>query len=341
MRVVGSALWGALLLATPALLAQATPTGREREEAARAELIAQAEQASDGGDHARALDLATRAASVRVTPSLRLLLAQEHVAVGHTIDAYEQATRCTREAQADPTTRNREQVIAACSALTDQLRGRVGRVTLQVQAPTTGMRIRVAGDEVSQALWGVAYTVAPGAVAVEASAEGYAPFQQSVTVAAGQSVEVRVALTPLARPAVANVVAPPPARVTPPVIAPPVVAAPPARSLVGPIALGAGGVVALGLSGVFFALREGAVSDRDAQCVTNVGCQPTSLELDDTARTYNTLTNVSLVVGGAAVAGAVVWFFVGGRGSAAQPPRVAGGVTPTRGGAFLSLSGAL
>lgn len=339
MRCVVSALCGALILGTPTLLAQTGPAGREREEAARAELIAQAEQASDRGDHPRALDLATRAAAIRVTPSLRLLLAQEHGAVGHAADAYEQATRCAREAQADPATRNRDQVIAACTALADQLRARVGRVTLQVPAPPPGLHVRVAGDEVSQALWGVPYTVAPGAVVVEASADGYAPFRQSVAVAAGQSAEVRVALTELPRPAVAHA-APPPTPVTPPVVTPPPPPPPQGRSLVGPIALGAGGVVALGLSGVFFALREGAVSDRDAQC-SAAGCRPAALDLDDTARTYNTLTNVSLAVGGAAVAGAVVWFLVGGRGTSERPARVSGALTPTRGGAFVSLSGAL
>ncbi|MFO0608216.1 MAG: hypothetical protein U0324_33935 [Polyangiales bacterium] len=339
MRCVVSALCGALLLGTPALSAQPSATNREREEAARAELIAQAGQARGAGDHARALDLMSRAAAIRVTPSLRLFIAQEHRAVGHVTDAYDQAARCARDAQADPATPNRAEVIGVCTALLDELRARVGRVTLQVPTPPAGLRVRVAGDEVSQALWGVPYTVAPGAVVVEASADGYAPFRQSVAVAAGQSAEVRVALTELPRPAVAHA-APPPTLVTPPVVTPPTPPAPQGRSLVGPIALGAGGVVALGLSGVFFALREGAVSDRDAQC-SAAGCRPAALDLDDTARTYNTLTNVSLAVGGAAVAGAVVWFLVGGRGAAERSARVSGALTPTRGGAFVSLSGSL
>lgn len=316
----------ALTVAWPAsLLAQPQPPANQREEAARSELIAQAEQATDAGDHTRALDLLSRAAVIRVTPSLRLRLSQEHNALGHTIDAYELATRCAQEALADPTARNRDQVIAQCSALANELRTRVGRVTLQVPSPPPGLRVRVSGGEVSPALWGIPYTVTPGLVVVEATAEWHQPFRQEVSIAAGQNLDVRVAMVPAARSPSGG----------------PTTAPASGSSLVGPIALASGGVVALGLAGVFFALRNGTVADRDAQC-SAAGCQPTSLDLDATARTQNTLTNVFLAVGGAAIVGAGVWFFVG-RASGSRPARTAvtGSLVPVQGGAMFGVGGVL
>jgi hypothetical protein len=312
--------------------------GVERQEAARAELIAQAEGASDGGDHARALDLATRALTIRATPSLRLLIATEHNALGHVVEAYESAARCTREAQADPTARNRAQVIDACTGLSRSLDGRIGRVTVDVAAPPPGLTLRVAGGVLSQALWGVPYAVAPGAVVVEASAEGYAPFRQEATVAAGQTLPVRVALRPLDRP-VAAPASPPTAALAPPPTVPPTPSAP---LPVGPIALGAAGVASFVLAGVFFGLREGTVADRDAQC-SAAGCQPSSLDLDATARTQTTLVNVFLGVGAAAVVGAGVWYFVGRATGGRAPPRVSlrGAFAPVQGGALIGLGGSL
>lgn len=311
------------VLGTSALLAQAAPN--ERELAARAAMLSQAERASDLGDHTQALDLFSRAASIRMTPSLRLRLAQEHNALGHTLDAHELAARCATEARADPTATNAAQVSAACDALTADLRTRVGRLTLRVASPPPGLRVRVAGGEVSQALWGVPYTVLPGRVVVEATAEWHQPFHQEVTVPAGQDVDLSVSLTPMARPQG-------PRSQPSPASGP---------SLVGPIALAAGGVVALGLAGVFFGLREGNVSERDAQCSRD-GCLATSLDLDATARTQTTLVNVFLGVGGAALVGAGVWFFLS-RASSARPARAAisGVVAPVQGGAVLGLAGAL
>lgn len=316
--------------------AQPAAAPSDREELARAELITQAEAASDAGDHTRSLDLATRALAIRATPSLRLLLATEHNALGHVIDAYELSTRCAREAQADPATRNRAHVIEACTALSRTLDARIGRVTLDVAAPPAGTRVRVGGGEVSQALWGVPYTVNPGNVLIEASADAHEPFRREVAVAAGQVVPVTISL----RPTGGAVVAAPATRAAARAGAPVDDAAPRGGSLAGPIALAVGSAVSFSLAGVFFALREGTVAERDGQC-SAAGCQPTSLELDSTARTQNTMVNVFLGVGGAALAGAVVWFFVGRAGSRPAAPAVSAMVSPVRGGAVFGIGGAL
>ena len=133
--------------------------------------------------------------------------------------------------------------------------------------------------------------------------------------------------------------APPHAR-DPPVATPPT---PPARagSSSHPELISArrGASVALGLSGVVLRAPRGAVSDRDAQCFRR-GLSAGALDLDDTARTYNTLTNgVARGRRACPVARAVVWFLVGGRGAAERSAQVSSALTPTRGGAFVSFSG--
>lgn len=177
-------LWGLPLAAQP------------REDAARAGMLTEAERASDRGDHAQALDLATRAGAIRMSPSLRGFIAQEHHALGHVLEAYDAAVLCEREARADPTARRREQTIATCSALSAELGPRIGRVTVRVPDPPPGARVRVADAEVARALWELPYPVRPGLVRIEASAESRVPFRVEMNVSAGQNVDVVVTLAP-------------------------------------------------------------------------------------------------------------------------------------------------
>lgn len=118
---------------------------------------------------------------------------------------------------------------------------------------------------------------------------------------------------------------------------------------------GAGPWVVMGLgaasfagAGAFFALRNDAMSERDALCRSSQGpCDlPTANALrladdaQESARTYNTLINVALGVGGAAVAGGLLWFILGRSGSA-QPTQTSFVIAPGNGGAWLGVHGAL
>jgi hypothetical protein len=179
-----------------------------------------------------------------------------------------------------------------------------------------------------------------------------------VTALSTRTVEPVAApvVTPVAAPVVTPVAAP----VVTPVAAPAVT--PVAATAVTPVAVrgvarsaGAApwavmgvGAASLVASGVFFALRGGALADRDAACGTAAGaCEPdTDLAVDAATRaqrgahTFNALTNVSLGVGAAAVAGGVLWWALG-RGGGAPEARRAIVVGPTAGGAFVAVVGAL
>lgn len=274
-------------------------------ELARRELITQAEGASDGGDHARALELATRAARVRMTPSLRLLLAQEHNALGHTLAALDAATRCEREVQADTALRNRERLLATCAELAATLRGRVGRVVVRLETPPPGARVTVNGEALAEALWGVAWPALPGRVAVVVEADGYAPFRREVELAAGREEAVAVALVAVA----ANPTPQAPSRT---------VATPRGGAGAGPWVLMGVGALSAGAGLVFWRLQEGALADRDAACTTRA-CQPAAYDADADAHTWNLAANVAWGVGGAAVAGGALWWLLA-RPSRTQSP---------------------
>ena len=306
-------------------------------EIARRELLDQAETARAANDHARALDLATRAAQIRVTPSLRLLLAQEHSALGHVIEALDQSSNCAREAASDATMNNRERILEACRALSTTLAQQVGRVIVRVASPPAGTVVRVAGAELNAALWGVGYPVVPGEVLVQAETPEGARFERTVTVAVGTTEELEIALPP--PPPRAHPIEPPP---------PP----PPTRisrgAGAGPWVVMGLGAASLGASLAFFLLREGALSTRDAECgLYGAGpgrCTDRALAegADGDYRTFTTLTDVTLGVGAAAIAGGALWLVLRrDEVTPARPARTSMSVAPFGGGAMLQLSGAL
>lgn len=319
----------ALALAGPAL-AQETPS-----EIARRDLIAQAEQARTAGDHARALDLATRAGRLRMTPSLRLLIAAEHLTLEHWLEASNSAGHCRREAEGDATMNNRAQVLEGCGAIERQARAHLGQLVVRAPDPAPpGLAVRVGDTALDAALWGIAYPVVPGTAVVEATASDGSTFRSEVTVAAGESRDVVVALVPPERP-------PAPAPVEAVVVRRP--PPPPVRRGPGvtPWIVAGGGVVAFGLAGVFYALREGARSDRDAACDPAEGCFEVAQDHEARFRSFTVLTDVALGVGVAAVAGGVLWWVLGRPGR--EAPRVTLDVAPSPGaqGLTLGVRGAL
>jgi len=324
-------LWGA------SALAQESPA-----DVARRGLIVQAEAAAAAGDHAQAVQLAERAARLRVTPTIQYFLAREHLALGHPVEALGYSGACARAAEADVTLRNRDGVLQACRAIVTESEARVGRVTVRVPSPPPqGLVVRVQQAELPATLHDVPYPVLPGVVVVEASAPGHLPFRREVQVAASQTepVEVRLEAEPV-------VVEPVPV-VAPPVVLPPTVAvappvvAPPRGASVGPWIVAGSGVVALALGGVFFGLASGERSDRIAACdVNGLNCSPEALTHDRRYESYLTATNVALAVGAAAVLGGATWFIVDrlthrGEGRAT----LRWDVSPLAGGLTLGLGG--
>ncbi|MFO0607242.1 MAG: hypothetical protein U0324_29030 [Polyangiales bacterium] len=322
----------ALVAAAPLAAAQ---SGDPALAATRRDLIEQARAARTANDHPRALDLAARAGQIEMSPSLRRFIAEEQEAAGRVAEALNSAELCVREAGA---ARDGAAHVEACRAVAGRVQPRVGRVTVTPPSPPPpGLRVRVAGNEVPAAVWGVPVIVTPGAVVVEAEAPSFRAFRREVTVAVAGSQTVAVALEAApVEPAPAPTAPVPAPAVTPPVVAPPPVEHPPppvqpaGGTSVGPFVLMGVGALALGGAAAFLAL---SYTDAGEPCADN----PAELCTTAAADTYNTLGWVSLGVGVSAVVGGVVWFVLDRRAPSTSAPRATLTGAPLPGGGTLGL----
>ncbi len=327
----------AAVCAGAALTVSSTALAQTDADALRRDLLAQAEQARESGDHARSAELAQRAAALRMTPSLALLLAQEHEQLGHLVIALDHARRCTADATSDPALRNRDRLLGICRELTEVLSRRVGRLTVRVPSELARATVRVGDRALPSVAWGVPVPVDPGEVVVRVSDEARR-HEQTVTVrvAAGGSVELDLP-SPRAEVAVAR----PAALQAAPRVAPTQpIEAPTGRGAgAGPWVLAGVGAAAFVGAGVLWALHDGAMSERDGAC-DGGGCDPSSVDADSRMRGLTTATNVAIGVGSAAVAGGVVWFLVSRRGGReAERGRATVWAVPT--GTGLAVGGVL
>lgn len=301
-----------------------------RTEVARREILERAERARAEGNHTAALDLATQAARIRQTPSLRLLLAQEHRALGRLVEALDHATGCVREAEADATLRNRERLIEVCRSLAAEVEPSLGRIAIHVTpSAAPSLRVRVAGAELPVALLGVPSPSMPGRIEVRIEAEGFEAATRAADVVAGRESRVDVTLT---RTGAAEVprAAPVAATQTP-------ISTQSGGPGAAPWVLVGGGAAVLGAAAVLFAMSNGARDDRDTACGVN-GCLDRAR--DDDARYRDLLlgANVALGVGAAATLGGLVWWLVG-RGSTRSSAWAS--VAPLAQGALLEIGGTL
>lgn len=202
----------------------AAQTGAE--DAIRRTLVQQADAAQRAGLHDQALAFGVEAGRIRWTPSLRMLVAQEHLALGHTLDALDAATMCLVETEADRAVRNRPRIVAACRAVVTQTEAMVGRLRLVLpENPPPNLRLSVNGQDVAQRLWAVSFPVPAGHAEVLGEGDGVLPFRAGLDVVARTEQQLRVSFRPV----------PPPPPPPPPVLPapapprplpPPVVAAP-------------------------------------------------------------------------------------------------------------------
>ena len=309
--------------------------------ATRRDLIREAQDARTASDHARALDLATRAGQLGMSASLRRFIAEEQNAQGLLGPALGNAELCVREAERD-TSATRADHLAACQALAANLRPRVAR--LIVETPRiAGLEVRVADSDLPSAVWGVPYLVTPGTVLVTASAPGYRPFRAEVDVGPGGTRAVHVVLTEAAQ------------QIELPVGSGGTVGGSDGNRSdgrgalnPGPIALVSVGAVGFIAAGVFYLMRGSALNARDALCDAS-GCPEEARPDHDRAVTFNTLTNVSLGVGAACAVGGLVWYLIAPRravasvGTEPSPPARRAGLllAPAAGGAMIGWEGTL
>ena len=310
----------------------------------RQKMLDEAQKARDAHDHQRALSLASRAGEIRMTPSVRLFVAEEQSVVGELADSMINAELCAEEASGDKTLKNREKIIGACRSLISKLQKSAARILVVMPDPPPAYaQVMINGHVVPESLYGKFYFLAPGNVRVEASAPGYLPFKYELVVGTGEEETVNVAMSrdlpPLPPPVVQATEARQPEVVS---------TAPEEKSSfreVGPyVALGTG-VASLGASAIFLVLRNNAVNDLDVQCggPNHTICPdtPEVHALKNKASTYNTWTNVTLGIGAAASIGGGAWLIWEKTHPSKKSTQARLQLTPTQGGAMVGIAGAL
>lgn len=201
----------ALSLTSARAFAQETP-----QEASRRTLLDAAFNIASTGDHRRALQLAGEAALIRMTPSLRLFLGEEHEHLSHDPDgrahliaAADQADACVREATAQASVNNRARILRDCTALAARVGARTGRLRVEIEsAEGDGTEVTLDGRPFDRSQWNTAARVAAGNVEVVARRPGMLVFRQIVPVVGGASRDLQVRFVP----------EPPPVVVRPPVV---------------------------------------------------------------------------------------------------------------------------
>lgn len=229
--------------------------------AARGQLLQNAQEARARGDHAVALDLATRASEILATASVLRFMAEEQVALVHLADALGNAQRCLRQAASEPPSHNLEQVMAGCQELATSLATRVAFVRVNVPMPAPeGLRVVVAGSVLSPALYNVDAVVTPGDVDIEARAPGYSRFRTRghVEATGHTSVTLRMQQILVAQ----AITAPPPA---------PSSGARRLHQILGGVGIGVG-VVLAGSAVVSEVVAQSQYSSLRNTCASSSGC---------------------------------------------------------------------
>lgn len=272
----------------------------------RRQLILQAGTLRDRGDHEGALDLARQAAARRMSPSLRLFIAQEEQSLGSTLEALRDARLCSAEFEADPSLAHRDEFLASCRGIVTALSSRVARLTVQAPLDVPDLAVLFDDEPLPRDAWNSPREVLPGPHTLAARAPGRALFARTLNLPGGASVTVPIALPEVTAsdPSHPEPVAPPPR-------------AEPSRSPMPWVLAGVAGA-AFVTGGVLYALRNDALAERDGYCAEPAGdCvvpSPYAASLADAAQqrasTYSTGAGISLVVGALSLAGGVVWWIV-------------------------------
>lgn len=328
-----------------------TAAAQSQDDPERRALIEHAGAARDRGDHAEALSLLRQAAARRMSPSLAIFIAEEERQTGDLLRAIADARVALAGITQNATLANRDTLLEQAGMLMAQLQAATARITVAVPTDCPqGTSVTLNGSPLRESYWRAEVDVLPGAQTVVVEAPGHRVVRERVSITAGRSVVVPVSLVPETPTTTQSPTVPAPTPVTP--TAPTESTAPTEPSSgggagAGPWVVMGAGALSFALAGVFYGLRQGALSDRDAACgstegtcVGNAAAVSQAMQSQDSAGTFNTLTNAALGVGAAAVVGGGLWWLLGRRGES-RPAAASVWVAPSREGVTLGWQGRL
>jgi hypothetical protein len=276
-------------------LSQEPAAGEDKEAVKLArEQFAQALSLQTAGDWAGALTLLKEVAAIKPTPQVRFNIALCQEKLGRLVAAlgdYELAAADARESDAG-------QVAEEVDARLEALKARIPKIIVQRGAGAENATIMLDGVAIGDSVVGTPMPADPGPHVVDASAPGYKSFNQALRLQEKQTETVTVNLeklpdepNPSPQPGAAS------------------------RSTgtlrtIGIVTTGIGAASLIG-SGVFYYLRGQTIDDLDDACPDRNSCPESQRSTFDKGKTYNTAANVTLAIGGVAVAAGVTMIVLG------------------------------
>ena len=270
----------AVLLASPA---------RAESEADRATaraLALEGHAALQKKDYATAADRFARADALVHAPTLVVDWARALQGLGRFVEAHEKYELVLREGVTSSSPKSWVRALEEAKKELDALKPRLGWITVTLKEPSDAV-VKIDGLVVPPAAVGVKRAADPGFPKVTVTAEGYEPFEHTVTVGPGEERSLEVSLKKL--PEVAG-----PSQPSSDVYRPR--QSTPARRILSYVALGVGGagLITGGVTGgMFFKKR----ADLKSECLANGKCPPTSAKKISTYHTYSTISAAALGVG--------------------------------------------
>lgn len=260
-----------------------------------------------GGNWAGALALFRDVAAVKNTPQVQFNIAICEENLGSLVQALGDYQLAASQARGEGSVEVADEVDGRLGALKE----RIPKVTIKRGTNANLAKISIDGVEVGSTMIGQPIPVDPGGHSVGAELRGFEKFEKAFEVAEKGTETVEVVLVP-----------------APNMEDSPYGGAPgpsgdrgttsPKKPNILPWVIGGVGAASLAASGVFFILRQNAISDLDAACPSRVDCPPELESTRDSGKTYTTLSMITLGVGVVGV-GTGVTLLLMGKGSGKSP----------------------
>jgi hypothetical protein len=249
------------------------------------------------------------------SPNTRLEIARCLRQMGRTVAAYAELGRAQVEAKELVGQDNRYQrAYDAAAAERADIEPQLGFVAMTIQNATDDSKVTVDGEEIRRAAWGEPAPVAAGSADIVVETPGRAPVRRTVTVAAGQKLQMTIdaqSVETAPPPAPAQPLAPEPDQTS--------------RSISPRTwAYVAGGVGVAGLVtfGIFGAMAKSTYDDLDSACHGGP-CPASKSDQISSGKTQETIANVGLTIGIVGLAtGAALFVFAKPKSASASTAAV-------------------
>ena len=243
-----------------------------------------------------ALGIFKSVALVKSTPQVRFHIAQCEEKTGDFVQALGSYRLALYEAEQAKTA----DVQGASKAALESLEPRVPKLTLTRGAGAQVAKILMDDHELGPASIGTAMSVNPGPHHITASAPDRESVSVDVTLAERDAKSVEITL-PEAKAGAAPIVAP--AQTARGGDTGPAPESGTSPLKIAGFVVGGAGIASLAVGGIFFAMKQSAISDLDAACgADRQSCPPDLASTRDSGETYATVSTATVIGGAAALA---------------------------------------